>query len=161
MATTPQLDKSKEFRDWVLNTHHTTPGLFLSLPIFKSEFSHLKRTLKYLSGKYNLSIISSTGGLTSDDNTRITYEKLEWLSLLGLNKYFSSFITTKNSSEKVKYLTPGKLLIDDFDQNVNSWIAAGGVAIKHYSLENTVRELAIILNDKNIVDEIYGDYYAF
>lgn len=95
--------------------------------------------VKKLKGKYN--ILSAP--LANDPNSEP--HKREWIK-----KHLKAFPPSKViiTADKAKYATTAdgtpNILIDDFGQNVNKWVAAGGVGFKHkdHKFERTVQNLA-------------------
>ena len=52
---------------------------------------------------------------------------------------------TQSSSEKSGYACKNCLLIDDFDRNIKDWINAGGAAIHHVDISETLLKLHMYL----------------
>ena len=52
-------------------------------------------------------------------------------------------ILTHNKQNYAMHPTTGKpnILIDDMDKYIDPWAAAGGIAIKHTSVNETIKEL--------------------
>jgi 5'(3')-deoxyribonucleotidase len=47
--------------------------------------------------------------------------------------------------DKWKYAKPGAVLIDDKKQNCEDWVRAGGIAIHHKTVDETIRQLQILM----------------
>ena len=47
----------------------------------------------------------------------------------------------KYASRKKELATPKSILIDDRQNNIDSWISAGGIGILHINTVNTIKEL--------------------
>lgn len=110
------------------------------LTIPKTENAmNLLGLVKKLKGKYN--ILSAP--LANDPNSEP--HKREWIK-----KHLKAFPPSKViiTADKAKYATTAdgtpNILIDDFGQNINKWVAAGGVGFKHkdHKFERTVKNLA-------------------
>jgi 5'(3')-deoxyribonucleotidase len=66
------------------------------------------------------------------------YDKVEWAQ-----KHFPStpVFFGPYSKDKHQHCQVGDILIDDRTSNIEEWIAAGGIAILHKDLQNTVAQL--------------------
>lgn len=68
------------------------------------------------------------------------YDKVLWAV-----KYFSDIPVMFGpfSKDKQAHCSPGDILIDDRSSNINEWISAGGIGIKHQygNLDNTIKQL--------------------
>ena len=49
-----------------------------------------------------------------------------------------------HAKDKQNHCKPGDILIDDSDQNIDQWNAAGGIGILHTSAKDTLKELSKI-----------------
>ena len=89
--------------------------------------------------KYNPSILSCP---SSDYSSRVG--KLKWLNknIPGLSDNQVHFACNKQ-----KYASPNSILIDDFPEKINAFVAAGGIGILHKSTSETLKELKKILGD--------------
>lgn len=47
---------------------------------------------------------------------------------------------------KVKYLTPGAILIDDLPRNIELWRQAGGIGILHVDADSTLAQLYAVIS---------------
>jgi hypothetical protein len=71
------------------------------------------------------------------DNNESMQGKTEWVQQLpNLRKLY--FASAKN---KVKFARPNAILIDDREDTIDAWNAAGGIGIFHTSAENTIKQL--------------------
>lgn len=52
--------------------------------------------------------------------------------------------TVANGAAKALYAAPGRVLIDDIQRNIDAWVAAGGIGIRHVSAEDTLERLAAL-----------------
>lgn len=79
-----------------------------------------------------------TGG---SDGSDIKNGKLDWCEKnLGLPS--DKVIVESN---KAQYANPSSILIDDYEKNVNDFIAAGGIGIHHTNTLDTISKLKEIL----------------
>jgi 5'(3')-deoxyribonucleotidase len=46
--------------------------------------------------------------------------------------------------DKYKYAGPNKVLVDDSAKNCDEWVRAGGIAIHHKSVDDTIRRLKVL-----------------
>jgi len=50
-------------------------------------------------------------------------------------------LNLRRASQKKEFAKPSHILIDDYEKNIKSWIAAGGIGILHTSASNTIKQL--------------------
>jgi hypothetical protein len=86
--------------------------------------------------KFNPCILSAPG-----DSKEISEpSKRLWVSL-NINPNVPVIL----EDDKFKHATPKSILIDDYDKNIKLWKKHKGIAIKHTSTENTLKELKKVL----------------
>lgn len=76
-------------------------------------------------------------------------EKIEWVK-----KYLGEGVEVVFASNKGKYATKDSILIDDKEENIESWEANDGIGILHTSAENTIKQLEKILKGKTAMDTL-------
>jgi hypothetical protein len=83
-------------------------------------------------------------------------QKRIWLDKFGLDDY--PLYGVKHSHEKGQYATEASLLIDDYHVSVDSFVNAGGHAIKHHSpIEtNWVTSMRLIIDHSRLFSNLYG-----
>jgi hypothetical protein len=54
---------------------------------------------------------------------------------------FKPKVNYKSAKNKKDFAAPNHILIDDREDNINSWIAAGGIGILHTSASSTINQL--------------------
>lgn len=77
---------------------------------------------------------------STHDTKRAILQKREWVDK-WLGKHVPVFF--RRSKNKCELASPDALLIDDWEPNIQSWRANGGIAIHHISIENTKQQLAL------------------
>jgi hypothetical protein len=103
------------------------------------EFTAFKKLIKHwLSNGIKVQILSS-GCSASDIYPEICKQKELWLEKHGLGILPTNY--AKGSKEKQKWAQPHILLIDDYPRNIEQFRNAGGNAIQHSSIEQTIKEL--------------------
>jgi 5'-nucleotidase len=85
------------------------------------------------------------------DFLRVAKQKREWLHLNALMDVDTGFIPSPGGKDKPAYMQhKGAVLVDDFDRNVNAWIAEGGVGILYRDIDQVMEELyQIVRNAQN------------
>jgi 5'(3')-deoxyribonucleotidase len=125
---------NKEAKIHLIKEH---PTFWLDLPVL-SNAGKLLGFIKKNFGHYN--ICSSP----LEDDPYCESQKREWVK-----KHLTAFppnqvIITKNKAAYATQIDGSpNILIDDWGKNVNAWVEAGGIAIKHkdHKLDRTLREL--------------------
>jgi 5'(3')-deoxyribonucleotidase len=86
-------------------------------------------------------------------------EKREWV-----DKYLGEDIEVLFASNKARYATEDSILIDDKEENIESWKSAGGIGILHNNANDTIKQLDNILNkgkaameSESIVEKLIKD----
>jgi hypothetical protein len=82
-------------------------------------------------------ILSSSGGEKHHDF--VVAQKLAWLNKNGIG-YKANIVP--GGSKKASFAKPWHILIDDTQHVVDKYRAAGGTAILHHDIDQTLRELA-------------------
>jgi FMN phosphatase YigB (HAD superfamily) len=111
-------------------------GLFTELnPL--PDFEKMKNLIYFFDEQgYDIAFLSSC---THQWYLDIYKQKRIWLDKFGLDDY--PLYGVKHSHEKGQYATEASLLIDDYHVSVDSFVNAGGHAIKHTTAENTILQL--------------------
>jgi len=158
--TLPQfIDKCDEIRTKVLRSNHSDIyGLFksetksqLKVPLSWSFVAAGKTTfwstMKWMPDgpqlidqlrAFNVPIQILTAGSRSNTDF-CSVGKRQWLSNNGLGDL--PFNIVSMGTEKYKYATPTRLLIDDTAKNVELFIGSGGQGIVHTSTKSTINQL--------------------
>lgn len=98
--------------------------------------------LKYLRDKnVEIEILSSSGGLKF--HSQVEEQKKVWLKKQGIT--FKPNIVP-GRKHKANYATPETILIDDTDDVIDSFNAAGGIGILHKDASETIQRLESLLN---------------
>lgn len=100
-------------------------------------------TMAALDGYYNIEILSSSGG--SDFHDAVTSQKMEWLKKRGL-PYKANIVPGRKL--KAGFASHETILIDDTYDVIQSFIAAGGHAIHHKDVSNTLDMLGTIIRNE-------------
>jgi hypothetical protein len=90
--------------------------------------------------KIPVEILSSSGGVHNHE--KVKEQKINWLIAHNIN-YVPNIVSGKKN--KKLYATPDSLLIDDTEQNISDFREAGGYAIFHKSVEDTIDQLKELL----------------
>lgn len=85
--------------------------------------------------KYNPSILTATG----QPHEIAKAEKIRWVheNLTG----FDQIYVVPGGRDKYHFAAPNHILIDDSDKNIADWSNRGGIAIRHVSAADTIRQL--------------------
>jgi 5'(3')-deoxyribonucleotidase len=80
--------------------------------------------------------------LTAMSNFQMTSreDKHQWLHQ-HFNVSGERAIVVGYPHDKYKYAGPNKVLVDDLAKNCDEWVRAGGIAIHHKSVDDTIRRL--------------------
>lgn len=84
--------------------------------------------------KYKPNILSAP---SQDPSSRVGKEV--WLKMHLKNSYRNAYFASR--SNKKMFAAQNKILIDDIQQTIDEWNAAGGIGIHHTSASNTIKEL--------------------
>ena len=90
-----------------------------------------KQLWDYIKG-YNPELLSAP---SREESSRIG--KFTWVK----RNMSGTKLILHSAERKQEYATPNAILIDDRKDNIERWIAAGGVGIHHISTENTIKQL--------------------
>lgn len=85
---------------------------------------------------YNPTICSATGHIRG-----AAEEKRAWVRNHLGNETANAALFVRDASLKGVHAAPGRVLIDDRQKALDSFIAAGGMGILHTSAENTIAQL--------------------
>ena len=87
-------------------------------------------------------ILSSTA--STKRHEAISKQKIEWLETHGID-FQRNLVPGKEL--KKRYARTDTLIIDDTESVINDWRAAGGVAILHKNVQDTLVQLKFILDE--------------
>jgi len=84
--------------------------------------------------KYKPNILSAP---SQDPSSRVGKEA--WVKMHLKNNYNKLYLYSR--ANKKLFAGENRILIDDMQQTINEWNAAGGIGIHHTSAANTIKEL--------------------
>jgi len=84
-----------------------------------------------------IEILTSSGG--EKHHERVSADKIEWLCNNGIS-YKANIVA--GGSKKAAFAHPWHILVDDTPHVVDKYRAAGGTAVLHYDIDETLKELA-------------------
>ena len=84
--------------------------------------------------KYKPNILSAP---SQDPSSRVGKEA--WVKMNLKNNYNKLYLYSR--ANKKLFAGENRILIDDMQQTINEWNAAGGIGIHHTSAANTIKEL--------------------
>lgn len=90
------------------------------------------------------------GSIYADEGKRLWLKKYNFTSQIDA----SDIIIVGSAQDKQKYAGPGKILVDDYKNNIDSWRAKGGIGIQHFNANRTIGDLERI-NAERIIKELY------
>ena len=70
-------------------------------------------------------------------------DKEQWLSQ-HFHVHGPKVIIVAYPHDKYKHSGPGKILVDDNAKNCDEWVRAGGIAIHHKTVDDTIRRLKVL-----------------
>lgn len=115
------------------------PGLYRDLPML-AEGRKLWAGLAPV--RHRLQVLSAlplpTGELETADEDKRFWVRENLSPELGVNLVVGGV-------NKVKYVTPGAILIDDLPRNIELWRKAGGIGILHVDAESTLAQLFAVI----------------
>ena len=121
---TPNHDLTDE--QW--ETIHAQEDFFFNLPLYEGAvklFLNLPRAVNILTA------------CPKSHYGSVARQKRRWVQ-----KHFGDYVTVlpvMGSHNKPLFMhAPGDLLIDDYGKNCREWSAAGGIAIKHEAVDDTI-----------------------
>jgi len=125
---------SKDWEDFVLNKKG-----FEKLEWFPGGQELLSYLRKHSS--LHIEILSSSGG--ERFNGEVTVQKIKWLRKHGIH-YKANIVPGRK--KKAEYATSDSLIIDDTPDVVRYFTQAGGQAILHKDVKETIQTLDSLLN---------------
>lgn len=118
------------------------PRMYQDLPK-TPEADELVAFCKKFCKEKNYNLLFLTAVPKNNDVHWAFYDKVIWTQLHypDIPVMFGPF-----SKDKYTHCIPGDVLIDDRTSNIEQWIAAGGIGIKHKygNLENTINQLKVV-----------------
>jgi 5'(3')-deoxyribonucleotidase len=93
-----------------------------------------KKLIQYLlplKDKYDIQLLSTPSIEKDSRDGKALWVKNNLHDVFKLNLSFT----------KADYATPTSILIDDFINNINKWRKAGGIAIQHKNINDTLKQL--------------------
>lgn len=125
----PRSEFNACFSDFIENKCFETLPLCNGIMPMLSMLAGLRRSFDI-----KIVILTACGGESSKRVKEVTRQKLVALDNT-LSEYFSwdGEIFAYTSREKIKHFSRSAVLIDDYDQNIDAWTAAGGTSIWHDS----------------------------
>lgn len=90
----------------------------------------------------NVSILTATGNTPKN----AAAQKRNWFQK---NYGNVNVITVNKSGDKAQYANDSAILVDDRTKSIDPWVAAGGIGILHFSVENTIRHLQSLLTENS------------
>ena len=80
------------------------------------------------------------------NRTLVIKDKIDWVR----EHIHPSWIVipTFKGSQKAAFAHKKAVLIDDYQENIDSWVEAGGIGILHKTADQTIKELNEIINTK-------------
>jgi hypothetical protein len=73
---------------------------------------------------------------------RVTWQKQYWLAKHFQNRPPPSIVCLR--SHKKDWAGPGKILIDDHEENISGWIKRGGIGILYKNHKQAIEELQLV-----------------
>ena len=122
----------------LIRKHLYTNKHFSTCPPMKEFHVFTKLIRQWLSNGLHVEILSS-GTSGKDIFHEVCRQKDEWLDTWGLSILPAHY--AMGSSEKQKWAAPDILLIDDYGKNIDEFRAAGGHAIQHLNMNDTIVQL--------------------
>ena len=58
---------------------------------------------------------------------------------------------TMSGAQKAAFAAKGNVLIDDRGKNIDAWVKAGGIGIKHKTARDTITELKLLRNGMKVI----------
>lgn len=87
----------------------------------------------------NVEILSATGcSRDPESHIIVCQQKQKWLDKMGIS-WKANF--SGSGAKKADFYHPYDVLIDDTDKCLIPWVKRGGLGIKHFNAENTIRLL--------------------
>jgi 5'(3')-deoxyribonucleotidase len=109
------------------------PHFFATLPLCP-DARKLWNFCKSLDPDFYVLTAASNYSPTSREDKEHWYRK-------NFNFGGSHLVITAYPTDKQKYAGPNKILVDDNPKNCSEWERAGGIAIEHKTVDNTINQL--------------------
>tara|TARA_B100000131_G_C18084641_1_gene599611 strand:+ start:908 stop:1426 length:519 start_codon:yes stop_codon:yes gene_type:complete len=121
----------------------TNKRLFRNLPPMKDMWE-LMGYLKHTG--LPLEILTAAGVINRE---LVVWDKHEWIK-----QWVDPTIVvtcTMSGAQKAAFAQKGSVLIDDRGKNIDAWVKAGGIGIKHKTARDTIHELKKLRNGMSAV----------
>ncbi len=121
----------------------TNKRLFRNLPPMKDMWE-LMGYLKHTG--LPLEILTAAGVINRE---LVVWDKHEWIK-----QWVDPTIVvtcTMSGAQKAAFAQKGNVLIDDRGKNIDAWVEAGGIGIKHKTARDTINELKLLRNGMSVV----------
>ena len=130
-----EAEKHKQFDK--LFTEFIATGQFATLDLMDGAMDGVEFLRK---APVPTQILSSTANEARYDT--ISKQKMIWLQTHGIT-FTPNFVPGKR--HKYKFATPDSIIIDDTESVINDWREAGGLAIFHRNVPDTLAQLKFLL----------------
>ncbi len=160
IKTQDQLNKHPKRTELIKQVYHDYPFTFLNLDTIPEGVS-LVRRLQNLGVEFK--VLTAIGEEHHDPETVILDKKMAWETTLGVP--FEDVIVVPRSEDKLNYIQPGDILVDDYHKNVMQWNKAGGVGL-HFDplsgeglqLEILIKTIELLVKGSNTVvtEKVFG-----
>ena len=125
-------------------TFDTKPhGFFRDIPPFEGTRAFVEEVIQ-LADQYGYDVEVLTAIPKKSIVPTSEREKNEWVMAQKFSKHLKVNIGPY-AIQKQNHYKPGDILVDDNTQNIEQWIAKGGVGILHTAFETSMAELKIAL----------------
>ena len=121
----------------------TNKRLFRNLPPMKDMWE-LMGYLKHTG--LPLEILTAAGVINRE---LVVWDKHEWIK-----QWVDPTMVvtcTMSGSQKAAFAEKGNVLIDDRGKNIDAWVKAGGIGIKHKTARDTITELKLLRNGMKVI----------
>ena len=121
----------------------TNKRLFRNLPPMKDMWE-LMGYLKHTG--LPLEILTAAGVINRE---LVVWDKHEWIK-----QWVDPTMVvtcTMSGAQKAAFAAKGNVLIDDRGKNIDAWVKAGGIGIKHKTARATIPELKLLRNGMKVI----------
>ena len=121
----------------------TNKRLFRNLPPMKDMWE-LMGYLKHTG--LPLVILTAAGVINRE---LVVWDKHEWIK-----QWVDPTMVvtcTMSGAQKAAFAAKGNVLIDDRGKNIDAWVKAGGIGIKHKTARDTITELKLLRNGMKVI----------